>query len=268
MSDDVRISAQLGTRSVDRAVSLMQLLAQRKTIGLGEIARALSIPKSSAKDVLRALVARHIVIQDSSGRYCLGLGVFEIGVAYLRTMTPIAVVEPELAMLARVLSATSLFAVLDAEDIVVLARHNPAQCEFEGASALGARIRAATTALGKAQLAFVSTRDTKQPGYSSHFVEFTRIRALGYALDGGDSPTQMTDVAAPVFAKSGCCGAIGVSALVDGDLSRESVIDAVVAAATHVTLQLGGVRPYADALKLGRTLSRDGDQTSPREVLR
>src|ERR1700731_1169013 len=115
MSDDVRISAQSGTRSVDRAVSLMQLLAQRKAIGLGEIARTLSIPKSSAKDVLRALVARHIVIQDSSGRYCLGLGVFEIGVAYLRTMTPVAVVEPELAMLARVLSATSFFALLDAE---------------------------------------------------------------------------------------------------------------------------------------------------------
>jgi DNA-binding IclR family transcriptional regulator len=268
MSDDVRISAQLGTRSVDRAVSLMQLLAQRNTIGLGEIARALSIPKSSAKDVLRALVARDIVAQDSKGRYCLGLGVFEIGVAYLRTMTPVAVVEPELVTLARALSATSLFAVLDAEDVVVLARHNSALREFERASALGARFRAATTALGKAQLAFVSSRDAKQPGDSSHFVEFARIRALGYALDDGGSPAHLTDVAAPVFTQSGCCGAIGVSALVEGDLSRESVIDAVVTAATHATLQLGGVRPHADALKLGRTLSGDSDQLRRREVLR
>src|SRR5664280_1846745 len=116
MVDDVRISAHAGTRSVDRAVSLLRLLAERGGLGLGEIARTLAIPKSSAADVLRALVARDFVAQDESGRCCLGLGTFEIGASYLRAMTPVAAVEPELKALTSELCATSHFAVLDGGD--------------------------------------------------------------------------------------------------------------------------------------------------------
>ena len=267
MGDEVRISAQAGTRSVDRAVSLLRLLAERGGLGLGEIARTLAVPKSSAADVLRALVARDFVTQDPEGRYRLGLGTFEIGAAYLRAMTPVASVEPELKALTSELSATSHFAVLDGNEVVYLAKHDPPLRGLELASALGARLPAATTAVGKAQLAFVSARDAEERFGSSRFVEFARIRALGYALDEGGTAPGVTCAAAPVFSPNGCCGAIGVSTLVHGEPTREAIIDAVVAAAANATLRLGGVRPHADALELGRVLSPGSAAPDRREVL-
>src|ERR1019366_5937083 len=113
MGDEVRISAQAGTRSVDRAVSLLRLLAQRGGLGLGEIARTIAVPKPSAAAVLRALGARDFSTQDPEGLSRLGLATFEIGAAYLRAMTPVASVEPELKAPTSELSATSHFAVLD-----------------------------------------------------------------------------------------------------------------------------------------------------------
>ena len=222
------------------------------------MARILTIPKSSAADVLRALVARDFVAQDHDGRYSLGLGAFEIGAAYLRAMTPIASVRPELEALSGELSATSHFAVLDGDEVVYLATHDSALRALDLASALGARLPAATTAVGKAQLAFLSGRDEIH-FESSRFVEFTRIRILGYAVDDGGTVTGVACVAAPVFSSNGCCGAIGVSTLISSEPKREVIVEAVCAAAARATLRLGGVRPRVDALELGHARQPDGE---------
>ena len=268
MDHSVRISAQSGTRSVERAVLVLRLLADRGTLGLAEIARRLAVPKSSAADVLRALVVGDFVAQDPEGRYRLGLGAFEIGAAYLRAMTPTASVEPELRALTSELSATSHFAVLDGNEVVYLAKHDPPLRGLELASALGARLPAATTAVGKVQLAFLSVHDAEEPLDSSSFLEFARIRALGYALDEGGSTPGLTCVAAPVFSASGCCGAIGVSTLVRGHPPLQAMIEAVAAAAARATLHLGGLRPHIDSVELGRTSSPGSDVPLRREASR
>jgi DNA-binding IclR family transcriptional regulator len=268
MSNDVRISAHGGTRSVDRAVSVLLLLAQNEGLGLGEIARRLSFPKSSTADVLKALVARDFIAQDRDGQYRLGLGTFEIGVAYVRSMTPVSSVEPELEALTRELSATSHFAVLDGDEVIYLAKHDSPPRELELASALGARLPAATTAVGKAQLAFMSALDNDERVDSSRFMEFARIRTLGYALDDGGMTPGVTCVAAPVFSPSGCCGAIGVSTLLQGHPTREAVIDAVLFAAARATGRLGGVRPHADAVELGRVPFPGNSPPREGEVIR
>jgi DNA-binding IclR family transcriptional regulator len=218
--------------------------------------------------VLKALVARDFIAQDREGRYRLGLGAFEIGAAYVRSMTPVSSVEPELESLTRELLATSHFAVLDGDEVIYLAKHDPPLRGLELASALGARLPAATTAVGKAQLAFMSALDNDEGVESSRFVEFARIRALGYALDEGGTAPGVTCVAAPVFSPSGCCGAIGVSMLVHGPPTREAVIDAVLFAGARATGRLGGVRPHADAVELGRVPFSDSSPLLKEEVIR
>lgn len=230
------------------------------------MARTLEIPKSSAADVLRALVARNFITQNDDGRYCLGLAAFEVGAAYLRAMTPVASVQPELETLSRQLSTTSHFAVLDGGEVIYLAKHDPAVRALDLASALGARLPAATTAVGKAQLAFLSPPDDERRYDSTRFVEFSRIRALGYAVDDGVTAPGVMCVAAPVFSQGGCCGAIGVSTLISGTLNRGSVAEAVSAAAARATLRLGGVRPHVDAVELGRALRANGDAPLSREA--
>ena len=125
---------------------------------------------------------------------------------------------------------------------------------LELASALGARLPAAVTAIGKVQLAFVSARDAEVRFDSSRFVEFARIRALGYALDEGATVPGVACVAAPVFSQNGCCGAIDVSALIHGGPTREAVIEAVIEAAARATVRLGGVQPQAFAMDQRRDL--------------
>ena len=266
MGDNVRISAQVGSRSVDRAVAVLLLLAKRSHLGVGEVARTLTIPKSSAADVLRALVVRDFITQDCDGRYCLGLGTFEIGAAYLRAMTPVASVQPELEGLSRELSATTHFAVLDGDEVVYLAKHDPVLRALDLASTLGARLPAATTAVGKAQLAFLSEHDDEHHFESSRFVEFTRIRVLGYAVDDGGTAPGVSCVAAPVFSPNGCCGAIGASTLSSSGPKREVIVEAVGAAAARATLRLGGVRPHVDAVELGHALQPDGDTRLSRKA--
>ncbi len=252
---------------MDRGISVLLLLAERNSLGLGEVARTLKIPKSSAADVLRALRAREFVTQDAQGHYRLGLGAFEIGAAYLRAMTPVASVEPELEALTRSLSATSHFAVLDGEEVVYLATHDPPLRALELASALGARLPAATTAVGKAQLAFVTETDEPDRFGAARFVELARVRALGYALDEGGTAPGVACVAAPVFGPAGCAGAIGVSTLQHGGPARASTVEAVLAAASRATSRLGGVRPHADAREFSRSSPAGAEPTPEREAL-
>ena len=61
---------------------------------LGEVATQLKLPKSSALTLLRALVVTEFCVADEKGFYALGLHSFEVGAAYLRSMTPVRSVTP------------------------------------------------------------------------------------------------------------------------------------------------------------------------------
>lgn len=267
MPDEVRISARAGTRSVDRAVSALQLLAASDGLGLGEIARALGIPKSSAADVLRALVARDVVAQDQEGQYRLGLGAFEIGAAYVRAVTQVTAVSPELTTLTAELRVPSHFAVLDGDDVVYVVQLDPPGRTPELAHSPGVRVPAATTAAGRAQLAYRPPGEGELRFGAARVVERTRIRALGYALDAVVTAPGYSSLAAAIFSPEGCCGALGVSSPFPVGPSRAVCLEAVLGAAARVTARLGGVRPHEDAVSLGRAVPPGMDASARREAL-
>ncbi len=142
-------------RSVMRALSILELLSLSEgPMALGEVATRLKLPKSSALSLLRALVAGDFCVTDGKGLYALGIHTFEVGAGYLRSMTPVRSVTPELEWLTQVLAMTSHFAVLQGDEVIYLAKHDPAALGLKLASSLGARVPAAVTAVGKAQLAY------------------------------------------------------------------------------------------------------------------
>ncbi|WP_109212242.1 MULTISPECIES: IclR family transcriptional regulator [Microbacterium] len=66
-------------QSVDRAVSILQVLARRGNGGVTEISKDLAIHKSTVSRLLLTLEARGLVEQDTSrGRYRLGYGVVQL----------------------------------------------------------------------------------------------------------------------------------------------------------------------------------------------
>ena len=138
-----------------RALSILELLSLSDgPMALGEVATRLKLPKSSALSLLRALVAGDFCVTDGKGLYALGIHTFEVGAGYLRSMTPVRSVTPELEWLTEVLAMTSHFAVLQGDEVIYLAKHDPAALGLKLASSLGARVPAAVTAVGKAQLAY------------------------------------------------------------------------------------------------------------------
>jgi DNA-binding IclR family transcriptional regulator len=266
-------------RSVVRALSILELLSRSDgPMALGEVATRLKLPKSSALSLLRALVAGEFCVTDDKGHYALGVHSFEVGAGYLRSMTPVRSVAPELEWLTEVLGVTSHFAVLERDEVIYLAKHDPPGLGLKLASSLGARLPAAVTAVGKAQLAHrrdlytgglpdgapsgtaeaeeqeeipPAGGDPRSPG--EHRVgdepqagqarldrELQTVRKLGYAVDDGQTAVGIRCVAAPLFNDGGCCGAIGVSYLLGGGPSAPTVAEAVVEAATRASARLGG----------------------------
>ncbi len=248
-------------RSVMRALSILELLSLSEgPMALGEVATRLKLPKSSALSLLRALVAGDFCVTDGKGLYALGIHTFEVGAGYLRSMTPVRSVTPELEWLTEVLAMTSHFAVLQGDEVIYLAKHDPAGLGLKLASSLGARVPAAVTAVGKAQLAYkdsgpdvLSTAPPPasgpvwvQPDRTEPDLEFQNVRRQGYAVDEGQTAVGIRCVAAPLFDSGGCCGAIGVSYLMGTGLPLPHVAAAVVAAAGRASGRLGGRRePWA-----------------------
>jgi DNA-binding IclR family transcriptional regulator len=68
-----------GVQSVDRAVSVLEILAQRGDAGVSEVAAEISVHKSTAFRLLGALEARGLVEQATErGKYRLGFGIVRL----------------------------------------------------------------------------------------------------------------------------------------------------------------------------------------------
>jgi len=186
------------------------------------------------------LAAKEFVIVDEYGGYALGVRSFEVGAAYLHAMTPVRAVEHALQGLTAAFGVTSHFAVLENDEVIYLAKHDPTGPGLKLASSLGARLPARTTAVGKAQLAFLATSaDFADAELAS---ELDVVRSRGYAVDDGETAAGIRCVAAPVFDSRGCCGAVGVSYLLEERTVAEAMAEAVTSAAERTSNRLGGSR--------------------------
>lgn len=146
-------------KSVGRALQALELVAASEiALGLSQLAKALAVPRSSLHSLLRALAIRRFLEVDGDGRYNLGVRSLEVGAAYLHGVSPLAAVHSELATLSRLLSMTAHYAILDAPDVVCLDKANPPSLGVQLASAVGARLPAHLTAVGKASLAYAGAR--------------------------------------------------------------------------------------------------------------
>ncbi|KUL20990.1 IclR family transcriptional regulator [Streptomyces regalis] len=68
-----------GVQSVDRAISVLEILAQRGEAGVSEVAAEIDVHKSTAFRLLGALEARGLVEQTAErGKYRLGFGVVRL----------------------------------------------------------------------------------------------------------------------------------------------------------------------------------------------
>lgn len=155
-----------GVVSVTRAVEILGFIADSDEYPtLRDIVTQLSIPKSTAFDLIETMIESGVVakvdLPRAPTRFALGIRLFQFGSAFVRDADVARLGQEATATLSGQTGETSHVAVLDGADVVYIARAEGNQA-VRMVSALGKRVPAHCTAVGKALLAALDIEEMRQ----------------------------------------------------------------------------------------------------------
>lgn len=249
--------------SVARAFDLVDLVAAAPAEGItvSEIARELSISKSTAYALARTLVDRAVLrAVDPGPRYQPGMALIRLGDVATRSMPLGGVVQPVLLDLSNQTGLTSRAAVASNGYPIFIARiDSPGAVRFH--TPLGVPELPHTSSAGKAILATMSHDDVVRVAEECGLPRRTRktiatleeleadlaiTRRRGYAIDDEEDVEGVFCIAAAFFDHTGrCAGAVSATGIkVDLPSRRvEELGEAVKDAARRLTTLFGGRSP-------------------------
>jgi IclR family KDG regulon transcriptional repressor len=215
-NDGISRSATLG--SVSNAARVLKAFTpNEREWGVTDLARRLSIAKSTAHRLLATLTDEGLLEQDAAtGRYRLGLVVFDMAAAAQSVDLHEAVLTPMTELRNRT-GETVQVAVLDGREVVYVERldsPNTLRLFIE----VGRRNAAHSTGCGKALLAFLPPdqlervlRNWKMEAKTPHTItdvaalrdDLAVARRRGYAVNRRESEVGIISVAAPIRDVSG-----------------------------------------------------------------
>ncbi|MFZ0179256.1 MAG: IclR family transcriptional regulator C-terminal domain-containing protein [Candidatus Dormiibacterota bacterium] len=264
-----RVERGIGTdfvQSLERGLAVIRAFdAEHPELTLSEVARVAGLTRASARRFLRTLCELGYV--RSNGRlFALRPRVLELGYAYLSSLSLHEVAQPHLERLVSVLRESSSVSVLDADDVVYVARV-PTRRIMTITISVGTRFPAYATSMGRVLLAGQS--DEWLDGYFATVelrrltartvtdapalrAELLQVREQGWAFVDEELEEGLRAVAAPINDLSGrVIAAVNVSSPVSrgsADLVRSEFLPHLLAAARGIE----------------EDLSRRGAQTSTR----
>ena len=142
-------------QSVDRALSILQLLAEESSDGLAltEISRRLGLNQSTCHHLLSTLRVRRFVSQDEeSRRYRLGIKAVEVGQAAMQQVDLVRVALPQMEELMASVQENVNLVVLDNDSVVYVAQV-PCDRTVRMFTRIGERAPLHCTGVGKVLLA-------------------------------------------------------------------------------------------------------------------
>lgn len=245
-------------QSVDRAVQVLEILAQREEAGVTEIAHELGVHKSTAFRLVGVLVGRDLVEQTSErGKYRLGVGILRLAGATSARLDLTSQSRPVCEELAAELGETANVAVAS-EGVAINV------CEAQGDATIAAQNWAGrstplhATSSGKVLLAHLDKEEQEKvfegelATFTPHTIttipelnkELQSIRDNGFAYAIGEFEVGLNAVAAPVRSQDGSViGALSASgpAYRMGKDRIPEASQAVMAAADKISRLMGYV---------------------------
>ena len=244
-----------GVQSVDRALTILELLARGGEAGVTEIAASLGVHKSTAFRLVATLESHRLVEQtEDRGKYRLGVGVLRLAGATSARLDLVQEARPVCRRLAADTGETVNIAVLSERSALYLD-------QVAGSSALqshnwvGQHIPLHATSNGKVLLSGLDAKALDELlGRLSSYTpvtitkksllrdELVRVREQGYALAVDELEVGLTAAAAPI---RNAHGDVVASLSVSGPTFRltsdrvEEVVGRLVAAAVEVSHRLG-----------------------------
>lgn len=245
--------------SVNRTLSLLELLvSSRSGLTLSELARRLSLPKSSTSLILTTLERRGYLRKSGIGRYRLGLKLLTMGQAALEGMPLRVAARPILVQLAQRTAMTAHLSMLERGEAVIVEKVE-ASAQPRLATWIGRRLDVNCTGAGKALIAHLSATEFNRlygprsfARHNEHSIvsmkrlraELSETRVRGYALDDEEDELGVRCIGVPVFDDKGVTvAAISVSSQTN-KLSLRSVpavAGILKASASELSARLGGV---------------------------
>ncbi len=252
-------TASAGVQSVDRALTVLAILARCGESGVTDLARELGVHKSTVFRLVATLEAHGMVEQhEERGKYRLGVGVLRLAGSTSARLDVVQEARPITRALAAETGETVNIAILSEQSALYID-------QAAGDSALqphnwvGRRIPLHATSNGKVLLSELdpeelSARVPRLPAYTAATTtsrkrlrdELTQVRELGYAVAVDELEVGLTAVAAPI---RDAHGDLVASLSVSGPSFRleseriEALAPRVVQAATGVSGRLGAASP-------------------------
>lgn len=204
-------------QSVDRAISILELIADRGEVGITEIADELDVHKSTASRLVSVLQQHQLLEQRGErGKYALSFGLVRLSAATTGRLDVATLGQPICQRLADTLGETVNIAVSDGEVGITVAQ------EFGNASIssqnwVGRRTPLHASSAGKILLAWM-TEQERRPLLRRRLTRFTddtivdaatlrtelaRVLDEGYARSFEELEVGMHAVAVPVFGADG-----------------------------------------------------------------
>lgn len=254
MSNDVAVATG-GVQSVDRALTILEVLARIGEAGVTEIAGELGVHKSTAFRLVTTLEAHRLVEQTADrGKYRLGVGLLRLAGATTARLDLVQEARPVCRQLAADTGETVNIAVLSESSALYLdqvagssalqphnwvGQHIPLHATSNGKVLLCGLDDAALDEMLGALSRYTSLTITRS---SQLREELVRVRAQGYAVAVDELEVGLTAAAAPI---RNAHGDVIASMSVSGPTFRlppervEEILPLLVAAALEVSHRLG-----------------------------
>ncbi|AEW93042.1 oxidoreductase [Streptantibioticus cattleyicolor NRRL 8057 = DSM 46488] len=207
-----------GVQSVDRAISVLEILARRGEAGVSEVAGELAVHKSTAFRLLGALESRGLVEQAGErGKYRLGFGLVRLAGAVTARLDIAQQSRPVCERLAGQLGETVNLVVLRSHHVINLyevrgpgtvAAHNwVGRLTPPHATAAGKVLLAQLTADHRARLLAAAGPRRLTPHTATAPAalerELSLVRTRGYAVTRDELEPGLNALAAPIRSRDG-----------------------------------------------------------------
>ncbi len=203
--------------AVDRTLDILEYLGRNQQASLTQIYQDLDLAKSTTYGILLTLENRGYVRKDVSGRFQLGLKLYELGTMAVRHVDFVKEALPIMEDLAQKTGLTCNLGVLEGDAGVYIEKVD-APSPIRLNSWKGKRLSLHCTALGKVLLAYKSLPEIVDVleriplvANTEHTItdketllnELLQVRRRGYAVDNQENEEDITCVAAPIFNHAG-----------------------------------------------------------------
>jgi len=242
------------SRTSIRTIKVLDLIAKSaRGISLSEVSNHLNIPKTSANDIIKALVDTEMVeiLNERSMLYGVGVKAYYIGNAYLTNSSFIDKARSVIDQVGSKINKTIFLGIPVSGEITYIYKYEP-QNPLVATCKIGDRIDLHCTSLGKSILAYdeslLSSLEGKKLTQNTEYTkteymqileEVRAVKEKGYAIDLREQNAYLACVGAPIFDHNGqVIAAISATGFYDEgrDLEAEGKIMSIAAAKISKTL--------------------------------